>query len=39
MNSGYPSLTPDIAHKRRELALAQQAAFDAFCNRCLPTVS
>src|SRR6185437_33390 len=30
MNSGYPSLTPDIARKRRELAPAQQAAFDAF---------
>ena len=30
MNSGYPSLTPDIARKRRELTPAQQAAFDAF---------
>jgi AhpD family alkylhydroperoxidase len=30
MNSGYPSLTPDIARKRRELAPAQQTAFDAF---------
>jgi alkylhydroperoxidase/carboxymuconolactone decarboxylase family protein YurZ len=30
MNSGYPSPTPDIARKRRELAPAQQAAFDAF---------
>ena len=29
MNSDYPSPT-DIAHKRRELAPAQQAAFDAF---------
>jgi AhpD family alkylhydroperoxidase len=30
MNSGYPTPTPDIARKRRELAPAQQAAFDAF---------
>lgn len=30
MNSGYPPSTPNIARKRRELAPAQQAAFDAF---------
>ena len=30
MNSSYPPSTPDIARKRRELAPAQQAAFDAF---------
>jgi AhpD family alkylhydroperoxidase len=30
MNPGYPLSTPDIARKRRELAPAQQAAFDAF---------
>ena len=30
MNSGYPSPTPDIARKRRELAPAQQSAFDDF---------
>ena len=30
MNSGYPSPTPELARKRRELAPAQQAAFDAF---------
>ncbi len=30
MGSGYPSPTPEMAHKRRELAPAQQAAFDAF---------
>jgi alkylhydroperoxidase/carboxymuconolactone decarboxylase family protein YurZ len=30
MNSGYPSPTPEIARKRRALAPAQQAAFDAF---------
>jgi len=29
-NSSYPPSTPDIARKRRELAPAQQAAFDAF---------
>jgi AhpD family alkylhydroperoxidase len=30
MDSGYPPATADIARKRRELAPAQQAAFDAF---------
>src|SRR5690242_13540622 len=30
MNSGYPPSTPEIARKRRELAPAQQTAFDAF---------
>lgn len=30
MNSGYPSPTPELARKQRELAPAQQAAFDAF---------
>ena len=30
MGSGYPSPTPEMARKRRELAPAQQAAFDAF---------
>ena len=30
MGSGYPSPTPEMARKRRDLALAQQAAFDAF---------
>jgi len=30
MSSGYPPSAPDIARKRRELAPAQQAAFDAF---------
>jgi AhpD family alkylhydroperoxidase len=30
MNSDYPSPTAEIARKRRELAPAQQAAFDAF---------
>jgi AhpD family alkylhydroperoxidase len=30
MNSIYPLSTPDIAHKRRDLAPNQQAAFEAF---------
>ena len=30
MGSGYPSPTPEMARKRRDLAPAQQAAFDAF---------
>lgn len=30
MSLDYPSSTPDIARKRRELAPNQQAAFDAF---------
>ena len=30
MGSGYPSPTAEMARKRRELAPAQQAAFDAF---------
>lgn len=30
MGSGYPSPTPEMARRRRELAPAQQAAFDAF---------
>jgi alkylhydroperoxidase/carboxymuconolactone decarboxylase family protein YurZ len=30
MDSDYPPATADIARKRRELAPAQQAAFDAF---------
>ncbi len=30
MSLDYPSSTPEIAHRRRELAPDQQAAFDAF---------
>lgn len=30
MSSIYPHSTPDIARRRRELALDQQTAFDAF---------
>lgn len=30
MSSIYPHSTPEIAHKRRDLAPNQQAAFDAF---------
>jgi AhpD family alkylhydroperoxidase len=30
MGSGYPSATPELARKRRELAPAQQEAFEAF---------
>src|SRR5690349_24460138 len=30
MSSLYPLSTPEIAHKRRDLAPNQQAAFDAF---------
>src|SRR5665811_655945 len=30
MGSGYPSTTPEMARRRRDLAPAQQAAFDAF---------
>jgi AhpD family alkylhydroperoxidase len=30
MDSAYPASTPGLAHKRRELAPDQQAAFDAF---------
>ena len=30
MGSGYPSPTPEMARRRRDMAPAQQAAFDAF---------
>jgi AhpD family alkylhydroperoxidase len=30
MTSAYPELTPQIAHRRRNLAPSQQAAFEAF---------
>jgi AhpD family alkylhydroperoxidase len=30
VNSIYPAPSPELAHKRRELAPNQQAAFDAF---------
>jgi AhpD family alkylhydroperoxidase len=39
MNSSYPPSTPDIARKRRELAPAQQAAFDAFGKAVFAEVS